>query len=1086
MPKRRDLSRILIIGSGPIVIGQAAEFDYSGSQACRALREEGYQVILVNNNPATIMTDLETADVVYLEPLTPESLEKVIARERPDALLPTLGGQTGLNLAVQLARAGVLESYGVELLGTPLEAIERAEDREKFRNLMQQIGEPIPPSRACRSFREAVTFAEEVGFPVIVRPAYTLGGTGGGIAETAEDLREIVARGVRWSLVGQVLVEKYLHHWLEIEYEVMRDANGTCITVCNMENIDPMGVHTGDSIVVAPSQTLTDLTYQRLRSASLRVIDALGIQGGCNIQFAVSPDQSEYFVIEVNPRVSRSSALASKATGYPIARIAAKIAVGLLLHEIPNPVTGKTFASFEPALDFVVVKIPRFPFDKFSQADRTLGSQMKATGEVMAIGRNFREALQKAVASLEIGVSGLAHPETASLSVAELREKIATPNDLRLFALAEFFRRGGTVEEAHRLSGIQRFFLHAIAELVREEAEIAVSQVPVQRSWKRDGFTDARIAELRGLKEEAIRRARHEADIRPAYKEVDTCAGEFEAVTPYFYSTYDLESEMLGRRRECVVVVGSGPIRIGQGIEFDYCCVHAVKALQEMGYEAVMVNCNPETVSTDFDTADRLYFEPLTVEHLLEIYDREQPVGLLVQFGGQTPLNLARRLPPNVRILGASLESIDRAEDRQKLQALLRELRIPYPAGGGARSREEALQMAEQLGYPVLVRPSYVLGGRAMEIFYGKAELEDFLEEAMRYVSEDTPLLVDRYLPGVELEVDAVSDGRSTCVIGILQHIERAGVHSGDSIAEYPAPLPEPVKRTIVERTQQLARALEIRGLLNIQFVWHDGEIYVLEVNPRASRTVPFLAKATGAPIIRWAVAVSLGRRLQEVGAPEGLLPESPIVALKAPVFSFAKLQAVEPSLGPEMKSTGEIMSIGRSFTEALQKLFASLEYRKITPQTGFGVLITVADRDKPEVLELAEILRSLGCTLYATSGTERFLRDHGIPAIRVRKIREGSPNLLDVLHSGQIKLILNTVSPSRAALTDGQLIRRTSVELQIPLFTSLDTARVFLREYLAKLVELQRDRGVSPLAAPDWEPISLNELHRLRATAAR
>jgi len=1068
LPKRTDIRRILLIGSGPIIIGQAAEFDYSGSQACRALREEGYEVLLVNNNPATIMTDTETADIIYIEPLTPESLEKIIARERPQGLLPTLGGQTGLNLAVLLAERGILEKYNVSLLGTPLQSIQYAEDRELFRQLMLDIKQPVPRSRSCNTVDEAVDFARAAGFPVIIRPAYTLGGTGGGIARSVEELVLIAERGLQWSLTHQILVEEYLSGWGEVEYEVIRDADDNCVTVCNMENFDPMGVHTGDSIVIAPSQSLTDRAYQMLRTASIEIIRALKIEGGCNIQFALSPDQRRYFVIEVNPRVSRSSALASKATGYPIARVAAKIAVGLRLWEIPNPITGKTFASFEPALDYVVTKIPRFPFDKFVRANRRLGSQMKATGEVMAIGRSFEESLLKAVRSLELDLYGLRHPEIVKLTDEQIEAKIREPNDLRLFAVAEALRRGISPELIHQWSGISLFFIEGLRRIT--EVEKTLSSEPLSpenlRQAKRLGFSDLEIGALSGKTEGEVRSLRLQAGIRPVYKCVDTCSAEFEAETPYYYSTYDREDERTPEPGKSAIVISSGPIRIGQGIEFDYCCVHAVKALKDCGIEAVMINNNPETVSTDFDISDRLYFEPLTLEDIGNVIDRERPIGLLVQFGGQTPLNLVHGLSKVAPVLGTSAESIDIAEDRSKMAELLYGHGIPCPPGGSVYSREEAIEIARKIGYPVLARPSYVLGGRAMEILYSEDELNDLLDRALGLVVPGRPLLIDRYLPGTELEVDALSDGEDVFIPGIMKHLERAGIHSGDSIAVYPPiGVSAATRRKVVAFTEAIARALKVKGFLNIQFVEHEGTLYVLEVNPRASRTVPFISKATGLPLVGWAVAISLGKTLADLEVRPGIYPESPFVSVKAPVFSFSKLEQVDASLGPEMKSTGEIMGIGYSFAEALYKVFLSLYRGDIHPRDG-GCLLTVADRDKPEALDIARILDNLGFPIYSTTGTANFLRAHGIPAIPVRKIHEGEPNLLSIVHSRKINLLVNTVSPSRVAETDGLRIRRACVEMQIPIFTSLETARMFLSEFVRR-----RLQGL------DWEPISLNEV---------
>ncbi len=1048
MPRNPELKRVMVIGSGPIVIGQAAEFDYAGTQACRALKEEGIEVVLVNSNPATIMTDLEMADRIYIEPLTPDFLTRVIARERPQGLLPTLGGQVGLNLAVQLAEAGVLDRYHVSLLGTPLEAIKRAEDRELFKEMLRAIGEPVPESKVVGTVEEAVAFSREIGFPVVVRPAYTLGGTGGGLARNEAELREIASRGLALSMIRQVLIERSVAGWKEIEYEVMRDAADNCITVCNMENIDPMGIHTGDSIVVAPSQTLSDYEYQMLRTASLKIIRALGVEGGCNIQFALDPESFRYYVIEVNPRVSRSSALASKATGYPIARVAAKIALGLHLDEIENFVTRKTRACFEPALDYCVVKFPRWPFDKFGEADRTLGTQMKATGEVMAIDRTFEGALLKAVRSLELSVAGLSFPGLCELETPVLRAKLSAPSDERLFLIAEAIRRGFKIEELNALTGIDRFFLAKIREIT--ELEMILKEMKDARQFdreviaraKRMGFSDAMIGELMGIDPAAVKGFRVQHGINPVYKMVDTCAGEFEAVTPYFYSTYDLENEAIPTSRRKVLVIGSGPIRIGQGIEFDYCSVHSVWALKEEGVEALIINNNPETVSTDSDTADRLYFEPLTLEDVLHVIERERPEGVIVQFGGQTAINLAWPLAEaGVPILGTPVEKIDEAENREKFERLLARLGIPKPPGRGASSLEASLAIAREIGFPVLVRPSYVLGGRAMEIVYDEEDLKTFVASAAA-VSPHHPILVDKYLQGKEIEVDAVCDGEDVLIPGIMEHIERAGVHSGDSIAVYPARLPEHVEAKIVENTVKLARALEIRGLLNIQFVYYQDEVYVLEVNPRASRTVPYLSKITGIPMVRLGTKVMLGKKLRDLGYEGGLLRPGALVAVKVPVFSFGKLHQVDTYLGPEMKSTGEVMGVDTSVPCALYK--GLLAAGCSIPRAG-TVLVTIADRDKEEALPIVEGLASLGLKFYATRGTARFLRKHGIEVQEVRKIEEGSPHVVDLIREGRVNFVINTLSGGEGPARDGFQIRRAAVEHGIPCLTSLDTARALL-----------------------------------------
>lgn len=1082
MPKRKDLRKVMVIGSGPIVIGQAAEFDYSGSQACRALREEGLEVVLVNSNPATIMTDPNMADRVYIEPLTVEFLERIVAKEQPDGIIPTLGGQTGLNLATQLAMEGVLDRYGVELLGTPLTAIQNAEDRELFQQLMHQIGEPIPESKAVTSVEEAISYANQIGYPVIIRPAYTLGGTGGGIAYNEEELRQIVQRGLALSMIGQVLVEKCVLGWKEVEYEVMRDSADNAITVCPMENFDPMGVHTGESIIVAPLQTLSDMEHQMLRSAALKIIRALGVVGGCNIQFALDPNSMRYYVIEVNPRVSRSSALASKATGYPIARIAAKLAIGLRLDEIPNAVTKKTLACFEPSIDYVVVKVPRWPFDKFPTADRTIGTQMKSTGEVMAIGRNFEEALLKAVRGAEIGTSGLFHREVVNRSDIELEELIRTPNDLRLFAIAEALRRGMTVREIHDLSHIDPWFLERLREIVEMEFKLASAGwdgLTKSLLWqaKHIGFSDRYIAECvgardgRGTKsvagaEEQVRQMRKVWDIRPVYKMVDTCAAEFEAETPYFYSTYEPngENESLPCERPKVIVLGSGPIRIGQGIEFDYCSVHCVWALQELGYDAIMVNCNPETVSTDFDTSDKLYFEPLTLEDVLHIVENEKPVGVIVQFGGQTPLNLAEGLhKAGVSILGTDFDSIDIAEDRDRTHWLLNSLNIPYPPGKAVTSVDEALKVAREVGYPVLVRPSYVLGGRAMDIVYNEDEMRTYLEYVVT-VAPDRPILVDKYLAGTEAEVDAICDGEECLIPGIMEHIERAGVHSGDSIAVCPPQtLSAIAKQRIVDYTQAIAKALKVRGLINIQFVVLEDEVFVLEINPRASRTVPYMSKLTGVPMVELATKCIMGMSLRELGWQGGLLPEPELVGVKAPVFSMGKLFRAEVELGPEMKSTGEVMGIDKEFPKALYKAFVAAGYNV---PLGGKLLVTVADKDKPDVLPIVQGFAELGFQLFATKGTAGFLRQHGIECEVVRKIEEGEPNLLNLLTRKQVHLVINTPSASRLSQRDDLIIRRTAVEHGIPCITSLDTAK-------ALLISLQSVAGTREI-----DVVALHDIH--------
>ena len=1032
-------TKVLIIGSGPIVIGQAAEFDYAGTQACRALREEGISTVLVNSNPATIMTDEGVADRVYIEPLTRASLEAIIAKERPDGLIATLGGQTGLNLAVELADAGILDRHQVRLLGTPLHSIKQAEDREAFKRLLVDLGEPVPASRTVSSVAEAHAFAEENGLPVVLRPAFTLGGTGGGMAHTPLELAVIVQDGLDASPIRQVLVEQSVAGWKEIEYEVMRDAADTCIAVCNMENLDPMGVHTGDSIVVAPSQTLSDRQVQMLRSAALRIIRALEIEGGCNVQFALDPASDAYYVIEVNPRVSRSSALASKATGYPIARVAARIAVGRLLHEIPNAVTGRTCAAFEPALDYCVVKVPRWPFDKFPAADRTSGTQMKSTGEVMAIERTFEAALVKAVRALEQRLP----------DAAELRGRpdlLHQPNDRRLPAAFHALRDGTTIGEVAAATGYEAWFVARMAEVIGLETALRDGPLSADRyrSAKRTGLTDEVIAVARGI--DPAQLVLLAQGCSPAYRQVDTCAAEFEAATPYYYATYEDEDEVVRTGSDPVVVIGSGPIRIGQGIEFDYCSVHASTAVQEAGLASVLINSNPETVSTDFDASTRLYFEPLDVEGVLRVLDRERPRGVLVQFGGQTGINLADAIAAHgVPILGSSVETIDLAEDRRRCQAILDQLGIPQPAGGSAASAAEALAVAERIGYPVVVRPSYVLGGRAMEIVHTPEDLRRYVDAALA-LGPRGAILVDRYTLGRELDVDAIADGETVVIPGILQHVERAGVHSGDSFAVYP-PLDltaEDIQR-VTTQTIAIARALQVVGLVNIQFVIRNGTAHVLEVNPRASRTVPFLSKVTGVPMVMLGTAAALGRRLPELGYQTGLLPDRPLHAVKAPVFSMAKLRAVDAVLGPEMKSTGEAMGIAFDLPQAQYKAF--LATMQDLPPDG-AALCSIADADKEEALPILAALHQLGLRLFVTEGTARLCERAGLPAIRVDKLRHGHPNVVDVIREGAVHLVVNTVSlgtggeGTSVPLRDGFEIRRASVERRIPCLTSLDTAR--------------------------------------------
>ena len=1057
----------MVIGSGPIIIGQAAEFDYAGSQACRALKEEGLEVVLVNSNPATIMTDTHIADRVYIEPLTPEFLEEIISKERPDGLLATLGGQAGLNLAVQLSERGVLEKYNVELLGTPLKAIERAEDRELFKETMQKLGEPIPESTIVEDVPSAVAFANEIGYPVIVRPAYTMGGTGGGIAENEEELVETVIKGLTYSMIGQVLIERSVAGWKEIEYEVMRDGHDNCITVCNMENFDPVGVHTGDSIVVAPSQTLTDHEYQMLRSASLRIIRELGIEGGCNAQYALDPNSNRYYVIEVNPRVSRSSALASKATGYPIAKVSAKIAIGYTLDEITNAVTQKTKACFEPALDYCVVKFPRWPFDKFVYADRTLGTQMKATGEVMSIDRHFEGAILKAARSLEIGVHRLHMDKMDAWDDARVKKNLARINDERIFVIAEALRRGiATVDEIHDITKVDKWFLYKIQNIATIENKLKDEALTpsLMLEAKNIGLADRSIAEITGKTADEVRTIRKTMHILPKYKMVDTCAAEFEAATPYYYSTFQAEEdEVRVSDARKVIVLGSGPIRIGQGVEFDYCSVHSVWALREMGIEAIIINNNPETVSTDFDISDRLYFEPLTTEDVLNIIDKEKPEGVIVQFGGQTAINLAASLQKaGVKVFGTSVDDIDRAEDRERFDEVLTQTQIPRPQGISVTNLDDAVTGAAKIGYPVMVRPSYVLGGRAMEIVYNEAELRDYMSRAVK-VTPDHPVLVDRYMQGTEVEVDGISDGVDVVIPGIMEHVERAGVHSGDSIAVYPPrTLSSKVIYTIIDYTKRLALSLHVKGLLNIQFVVVDGEVYIIEVNPRSSRTVPFLSKVTNVDMVGIATRIAMGHTLKELGYKSGLVPPKPYVAVKAPVFSFAKMTDVDIALGPEMKSTGEVMGIDYHYARALYKAIIG---SGIHVPTKGCILFTVADKDKEEMKQLAKAFADLGFEICATEGTAKAIQSMGIDAEVVGKVHERSSDIIQMIKNGKINMVINTLTQGKHSAKDGFKIRRATVEHGIACLTSLDTAW----EVLRVLSFMRERRLVYSLAIQDY-----------------
>lgn len=1046
MPKRNDINKVLVIGSGPIIIGQAAEFDYSGTQACKALKEEGIEVVLINSNPATIMTDKETADKVYIEPITLDFVKKIIMKEKPDGILASLGGQTGLNMAVQLAEDGILDEMGIQLLGTSLNSIKKAEDRELFKNTMQEIGEKVPHSKIVTNIADAEAFAEETGFPIIIRPAYTLGGTGGGIAHNMEEFRYICGTGLKLSMIGQVLLEQSVAGWKEIEYEVIRDGADNCIIICNMENFDPVGVHTGDSIVVAPSQTLSNVEYQMLRSASIKIIRALEIKGGCNIQFALNPESFEYVVIEVNPRVSRSSALASKATGYPIARVAAKIAIGLNLDEIKNSVTKNTYACFEPSLDYVVVKVPRWPFDKFTTADRSLGTQMKATGEVMAIGRTFEEALLKAIDSLDVkGNYQLGLSLFENMSKDELLKYIKQPNDQRIFAICKALQKGISAHDIISMTKIDAFFIKKLEKIVKLAEEVKNSGIAwldydLYSRAKKIGFGDSYIANLANVPLDEILELRSKFPINPVYKLVDTCAGEFEAVTPYYYSTYEGKDDVIVSDRKKVLVIGSGPIRIGQGIEFDYCSVHSVEALKDLGIESIIINNNPETVSTDFDTSDKLFFEPLTKECVLDIIEKEKPIGIIVQFGGQTAINLAGTLhKEGVRILGTSVESIDISEDRDKFLKLLTDLDIPMPEGKTAFLPGQARAIANEIGYPVLVRPSYVLGGRAMEIVYDDESLDEYMSLAVD-ISEKHPILIDKYINGREIEVDGICDGEDVLIPGIMEHVERAGVHSGDSIAIYPPrDLPQQVKDTIVDYTVRLAKALKIIGLFNIQFVLDkDGKVYVIEVNPRASRTVPIMSKITGIPMVNLATKLIMGGKLKSLGYKPGLAEESEFIAVKAPVFSFSKLTTVDTFLGPEMKSTGEVMGVAKDYNTALYKAFLATGMKI---PAGGNVLLSVAERDRDECIEIAKKLLKLNFKISATEDSYEYLLEAGINATLVPDDR-----ILDAIKSDKIELIINTPTKGKMPSKLGFLLRRTAMEYNVPCITSLDTTEALLQ----------------------------------------
>ena len=1040
-----EKKKVLVIGSGPIIIGQAAEFDYAGTQACQSLREEGYEVVLVNSNPATIMTDRDIADRVYIEPISLEFVTEIIRKERPYGVLATLGGQVGLNMAVELSEAGVLKEYNVKLLGTTLEAIKQAEDRELFKEAMKRINQPVPESDIFSDVAQAVEFANRIGYPIIIRPAYTLGGTGGGIAHNEEEMYMIALRGIKLSPIHQILVERSVAGWKEIEYEVMRDRADNCIIVCNMENIDPVGVHTGDSVVVAPSQTLNDTQYQMLRTASVDIIRYLKIEGGCNVQYALDPYSNQYYVIEVNPRVSRSSALASKATGYPIAKVAAKVAIGMTLDEITNAVTGETKACFEPSLDYVVTKFPRWPFEKFNLADRTLGTQMKATGEVMAIDRTLEGSLLKAIRSLEIGLDHIELKKIAHETPEQLIERLQLVDDERLYVVAQALRAGISVEKICYITKINSFFINKIKNIVMVEKDLAANGLTESnlRLAKKYSFPDKVIARYANCSSEDVLAKRNELNVHPTYKYVDTCAAEFEAHTPYYYSAYATEDEVVPRGENSVIVLGSGPIRIGQGVEFDYCSVHSSWALRKAGMKSIIINNNPETVSTDFDTSDSLYFEPLTVDDVMEIIRKENPVGVIAQFGGQTAINLAGPLAERgVKILGTSVDSIDMAEDRERFDELLAKLEIPRPVGALVTSDEEALEAAKRLQYPLIVRPSYVLGGRAMEIVYNDQELDRYMKEAV-VASKDHPVLIDRYMVGMEVEVDAISDGVDVCIPGIMEQVERAGVHSGDSIAVYPAQhLSDELTEQIVDYTRRIAKGLNVKGVLNIQYIVVNGELHVIEVNPRSSRTVPFISKVTGINMVEYATRIALGETLESLGLPTGLVPARPHVAVKAPVFSFSKMGLVEIALGPEMKSTGEVMGIGSTYADALFKAIHGANMR--IPDKG-NILMTVADRDKEEAARLAKGFIDLGYHIMATGGTGRYFTEHGVDCTVVNKISEGNPNCADCIREGKVDLMLNTLTYGKKPEREGFQLRRLAVEMGVPCLTSLDTAREVL-----------------------------------------
>lgn len=1046
----KSIKKVLVIGSGPIIIGQAAEFDYSGTQACETLKNEGIEVVLINSNPATIMTDKAVADRIYIEPITAEFVEKVIAKERPDSLLAGMGGQTALNLAVELTEKGILEKYNVRVIGTSVESIKKGEDREIFRETMEKIGEPCIESEIVESLEHGIEVAKEIGYPVVVRPAYTMGGTGGGIAYTQKELEEILLKGLKLSRVGQVLIEKSILGWKEIEYEVMRDKNGNCITICNMENVDPVGIHTGDSIVVAPTQTLSHKEAVMLKKSALKILDEVGVIGGCNVQFALHPKSMKYAIIEINPRVSRSSALASKATGYPIARVSTKLALGYTLDEIINEVTGESYACTEPTIDYIVAKIPKWPFDKFRNANKVLGTKMMATGEVMSIGDNFEAAFLKGLKSLEIGRFNLEHPAVKKLTMEELKKAVVRPDDERIFVVAEMLRRGYIKEKLQKITGIDKFFMEKIEWLVRQEEILKKTKFKdldpeYLRKLKKKGFSDKGIAELMGVTEDDIRSKREEHNIIPAYKRVDTCAAEFKAQTSYLYSTYDEHDEVEVENKRKIIVIGSGPIRIGQGIEFDYCTVHSIKTLKKMGIESIIINNNPETVSTDYNTADRLYFEPLILEDVLNIIEKEKPEGVVLQFGGQTAIKLANALSDRgIKILGTSAEKIDEAEDREKFEEMMEELDIKRPKGRAVWDVNHGIEIANEIKYPVLVRPSYVLGGQGMEICHDEYNLVKYLESSFDRDPEN-PVLIDKYLNGIELEVDAICDGKDVLIPGIMEHLERAGVHSGDSITIYPQQnLYEGTEEKVLEITKKISQALETKGMMNIQFIAYENELYVIEVNPRSSRTVPYISKISGLPVIEIATRIILGETLEEIGYGTGIYKKPNLVAVKVPVFSTEKLSEVEVSLGPEMRSTGEVLGVGHTVEEAIYK--GLLGGKRVNKVSGKKVLLTIRDKDKEEFLPIVKELIDLNCEIFATAGTNKFLSEHGIKSEVVRRIGEEEPNILTILMNKKVDLLINTPTKANDAQRDGFRMRRTATEYGVEVLTSIDTLKAVIK----------------------------------------